>query len=146
MAERVSHDCLEIPERHVAVERDGIYPSETIDLADAVPHYATTPPIASQWASLSSNERRSQTIEETIPLEEQAIRLSPRDPGIGVWYSQIGRVHLLQSRTDEAILWLEKARSANSALSYVHVWLAAAYALKGESKRAAAPSSRKPAG
>jgi hypothetical protein len=52
-------------------------------------------------------------IEETIPLEEQAIRLSPRNPELlGVWYSQIGLVHLLQSRNDEAIVWLEKARSA----------------------------------
>jgi adenylate cyclase len=78
------------------------------------------------------------SIQETIPLEEQVIRLNPRDPGIGVSYSQIGRVHLLQSRIDEAIVWLEKARNANPALSYVHGWLAAAYALKGESERAAA--------
>src|SRR6516162_11926999 len=40
-------------------------------------------------------------IEEVIPLEEQAIRLSPRDPGIGFWYLLIGRVPLLQSRTDK---------------------------------------------
>jgi hypothetical protein len=39
---------------------------------------------------------------------------------------------LLQSRTDEAILWLEKARSANPAIPYVHLYLASAYALKGE--------------
>jgi len=31
------------------------------------------------------------SIEETIPLVEQAIRLSPRDPFIGVYYRQIGR-------------------------------------------------------
>jgi tetratricopeptide (TPR) repeat protein len=37
-------------------------------------------------------------IDETIPLEEQAIRLSPRDPQIGNWYELIGRVHLLRSR------------------------------------------------
>jgi hypothetical protein len=47
-----------------------------------------------------------------IPLLEQAIRLSPRDPGIGGWYYLIGTVQLLQSRTDEAIVCLEKARSA----------------------------------
>ena len=78
------------------------------------------------------------SIEETIALEEQAIRLSPHDPFIGVWYAQIGRVHLLQSRNDEAILWLDKARAANPTLPYVHAWLAAAYGLKGESERAAA--------
>ncbi len=76
------------------------------------------------------------SIEETIPLEEQAIRLSPRDPVIYLFYSQIGWVHLLQSRTDEAILWLEKARSAHPRFPYPN--LASAYALKGETERAAA--------
>jgi len=78
------------------------------------------------------------SIEETIPLEEQAIRLSPHDPNIGVWYAQIGRVHLLQSRNEEAIAWLEKARSASPAIPYIHAWLAAAYGLGGETERAAA--------
>jgi adenylate cyclase len=78
------------------------------------------------------------SIEETIPLMEQAIRLSPRDPNIGVLYLQIGRVHLLESRTEEAIVWLEKARSANAAHPLIREHLAAAYGLKGESERAAA--------
>jgi adenylate cyclase len=79
------------------------------------------------------------SIEETIPLIERAIRLSPRDPfALGFWYQTIGIVHLLQSRTDEAIVWLEKARSHSPALSSVHAQLASAYALDGETKRAAA--------
>ena len=78
------------------------------------------------------------SIEEIIPLAEQAIRLSPRDPYIANRYSRIGWVHLLQSHTDEAILWLEKARSANPALPSVHASLASAYALNGETERAAA--------
>jgi tetratricopeptide (TPR) repeat protein len=52
------------------------------------------------------------SVEEAISLFEQAIRISPRDPEIGVWSFRIGLVHLVQSRTDEAIVWLEKARSA----------------------------------
>ena len=63
--------------------------------------------------------------------------LSPRDPLIYSWCHWIGQAHLLQSRTDEAIVWLEKARSANPAFPGTHGWLAAAYALKGENKRAA---------
>ena len=47
-------------------------------------------------------------------------------------------MHLLQSHTDEAIVRLEKARSAVPAVSLVHGWLASAYALKGETERAAA--------
>jgi adenylate cyclase len=77
-------------------------------------------------------------IEEVIPLEEEVIRRSPRDPVIGWWYFTIGSVHLLQSRNDEAIVWLEKARAAVPAASIVHARLAAAYALKGETERAAA--------
>jgi tetratricopeptide (TPR) repeat protein len=50
---------------------------------------------------------------------------------------QIGLVHLLQSRTDEAILWFERARNANPALAAVHAYLASAYALKGETEPAA---------
>src|SRR5215472_7999855 len=78
------------------------------------------------------------SIEELIPLVEQAIRLSPRDPQIAVMDYRIGEVHLLQSRTDKAISWLEKARSANPELQYVHAFLASAYALNGETERAAA--------
>jgi adenylate cyclase len=78
------------------------------------------------------------SIDQVIPLEEQAIRLSPRDPGIGWWYLLIGTVHLLQSRTDEAIVWLEKARSALPGVPVFHSRLASAYALRGEAERAAA--------
>jgi TolB-like protein/class 3 adenylate cyclase/Flp pilus assembly protein TadD len=78
------------------------------------------------------------SIEQTIPLVEQAMRLTPRDPEIDLFYYRIGLVHLLQSRTDEAIVWLERARSINPALPRTHAHLASAYALKGETERAAA--------
>ena len=76
-------------------------------------------------------------IEETIPLVECAIRLSPRDPELGVWFQQIGVAHLLQSRTEKAIVWLEKARNAIPAHPIFRADLAAAYALLGENERAA---------
>jgi tetratricopeptide (TPR) repeat protein len=71
------------------------------------------------------------------PRSPLAIRLSPRDPNIGMMYFQIGRIHLLQACIDEAIIWLEKARSATPAFSGIRAWLASAYALKGETERAA---------
>jgi hypothetical protein len=46
-------------------------------------------------------------------------------------------VHLLQSRIDAAILSTERARSGNPRLAGPHAWLAAAYAIKGDSERAA---------
>jgi len=76
-------------------------------------------------------------LEEVIPAQEQAIRLSPRDPYIANWYWRIGMVHLLQSRTDEAIIWLDRARNANSQIAGPHAWLASAYAVKGDLDRAA---------
>jgi tetratricopeptide (TPR) repeat protein len=78
------------------------------------------------------------SIEEVVPLVEQAIRISPRDPDIGWWYQLIGIVNLLQSHIDEAIIWLEKARNITLAHSGIHIRLAAAYALRSETERAAA--------
>jgi len=85
------------------------------------------------WCKLSIG-----SIEEVIPLLEQAIRLSPRDPGIGSFYHLIGTVHLLQSHTDEAVVWLEKTRSAMPTAPILRSRLAAAYALRGETERAVA--------
>jgi adenylate cyclase len=77
------------------------------------------------------------SIDEVIPLAEQVIRLSPRDPYIANRYARIGSVHLLRSHYSDAVLWLEKARSANRALPSVHASLASAYALMSEAERAA---------
>jgi TolB-like protein/Tfp pilus assembly protein PilF len=75
-------------------------------------------------------------LDEVIPTHEQAIRLSPRDPWLPNWYWRVGMAHLLQARTDEAILWLERARNANPRMAGPHAWLASAYGLKGETDRA----------
>jgi TolB-like protein/DNA-binding winged helix-turn-helix (wHTH) protein len=77
-------------------------------------------------------------LDDGVALEEQAIRLSPHDPFLGVWYFRIGQARLLQSRVDEAISWLEKAHDANAAYPFAPTWLAAAYGLKGDLPRAAA--------
>jgi hypothetical protein len=52
-------------------------------------------------------------------------------------YLIIGEVHLLQSRT-EAIVSLKRARIGNPGSPWPHAYLASAYALKGETERAAA--------
>jgi len=75
---------------------------------------------------------------EAIELMEQAIRLSPRDPGISHRYAPLGLMHLFQSHTDEAISWLEKGRRANRSDPAPRWFLASAYGLKGELDRAAA--------
>jgi len=74
-------------------------------------------------------------IEEMIAALEQIIRLSPRDPYMGSCYSRIGAAHLLQSRTQEAILWLEKARTAIPFRPFPRICLAAAFGFKGDTDR-----------
>jgi len=56
------------------------------------------------------------SLEPAIAVLLQVVRLSPRDPEIGVWFGRIGLIYLLQSRFDEAVLWLERARNANPEL------------------------------
>ena len=75
--------------------------------------------------------------EAARPTEHPDALDCPRDPGIGWWYLAIGTVHL-QTRANEAILWLEKARSAVPAAPVFRSRVAAAYALRGETERAAA--------
>jgi tetratricopeptide (TPR) repeat protein len=109
---------------------------------EAIPYFETAIAfdrnLLGAYANVSWCKLLTGSIDEVIPLVEQVIRLSPRDHLIGLWHYWIGRVHLLQSRTDEAILWLEKARRANPALAFVHAYLASAYALQGEHHRAGA--------
>ena len=77
-------------------------------------------------------------IDEAITAQLQAIRLSPRDPNIGFWYFRIGQAHLVQSRFHEAIPWLEKARSVEPGIPFIRAFLAAAYAMVGDTEKAAA--------
>jgi tetratricopeptide (TPR) repeat protein len=109
---------------------------------EAISEYETVLALDRNWVyaffALGQCRLFTGSIEETIPLVEQAIRLSPRDPELGAWYQTIGLVHLLQSRTVEAIMWLEKARNQFPANSMIRAQLAAACALAGETKRGAA--------
>jgi adenylate cyclase len=107
----------------------------------AVREYETVIALNRNWAHAYSHlgwcKFMTGAIEALIPAQEQAIRLSPRDPQIGLFYSRIGRAHLLQSRTDEAIVWLERACNATPAAAIFRSFLAAGYALKGDISPAA---------
>jgi TolB-like protein/class 3 adenylate cyclase len=73
--------------------------------AEAIPEYETVLASDRNWVfvlfALGQCKRFTGSIEETIPLVDKAIRLSPRDPVIGIFYHEIGLVLLLQSRSDE---------------------------------------------
>jgi adenylate cyclase len=92
--------------------------------------------LANAYAWLGRCKLAIGSVDEVIPLVEYAIRLSPHDRNLAAWCWQIGAVHLLKARADEAVRWLEKARSAYAGYHYIHASLAAGYALRGERKRA----------
>jgi tetratricopeptide (TPR) repeat protein len=110
--------------------------------AEAIPEYETALASNRNWVfamfALGQCKLYSGAIEEVIPLVDRALRLSPRDPMRSSFFSEIGRVHLLQSRTDEALSWLEKARDLAPRHPSFRAWVASAHALKGETDPAAA--------
>jgi adenylate cyclase len=109
---------------------------------EAIPEYETAVAFDRNWVralhALGQCKFFVGSLDEVIPLVEQALRLSPRDPVAGVFHFQIGRVHLVQLRTDEAILRFEQARNAWPGHPAIRAHLASSYALKGEAERAAA--------
>ena len=108
---------------------------------EAVPEYETAITLDPNWgsalAALIWCKLYTGSIEEAVALAERAIHINPGDAQIGNWYQRIGFAHLLQSHTDEAIHWFEKARSQNPGHPAPHIYLASAYGLAGETDRAA---------
>jgi TolB-like protein/class 3 adenylate cyclase len=142
-AERLIEEVVGISPRHAVAHfaRGHILRAQNRFEA-AIPEYESAIAANRNWVVAIANLGLCKffvgSIEEAIPAQQQAIRLSPRDPRLPNWYWRIGMVHLLRSRTTEAILWLEKARNANPRLPGPHGWLASAYALAGEHDRVAA--------
>ena len=116
--------------------------ARTARFADAIPEYeimlAANPNAVGAIPHLAWCRFMTGALDEAIPLLEKAIRLSPRDPRLYLWYTRLGTVHLFQGRIDEAISGLDKARRANPPFPPPHALLAAAYGLKGDTARAAA--------
>jgi len=81
---------------------------------DAIPELETALALNPNWLNslnlLAWCKIMTGSIAEAIPLEEQAIRLSPGDPASWEYYNNMGIAHLLLSQPDEAIVWFEKAR------------------------------------
>jgi hypothetical protein len=74
----------------------------------------------------------------SMPKGLRPLRLPVAPPRFrSVTPNALRRRHLVQSRTNDAIVWLERARRANPQFPGVHAMLAAAYALNGEINRAA---------
>jgi tetratricopeptide (TPR) repeat protein len=113
--------------------------------AEAIPEYETVLTMNRNSVAAMANLGRCKIwrgpVEEGIAAQENAIRLSPRDPNTWSWYFRIGEGDLLLSHIEDAVVWLEKARNGNPAPDYIHAYLAAAYALGGDGEEAAAELS-----
>ena len=112
---------------------------------DAIPEYQTAialdPNLPHAYAWLADCKLKTGSIEGVIPLLDRAMQLSPQDPSVGPWYWRIGIVHVYRHQPDEAVAWLEKALAAYATRGpaagyWVHGWLAAALAMKGDLARA----------
>jgi TolB-like protein/Flp pilus assembly protein TadD len=110
--------------------------------AEAIPEYELALALNRNWVGAMSSLGWCKfyigAVEDAIPSIERAIRLSPRDGQLANWYWRIGVVHLVQSRLDEAIRWFEKARNTNPGYLVPYAFLAASYALEGQTEPAAA--------
>jgi tetratricopeptide (TPR) repeat protein len=75
---------------------------------------------------------------EAIPLLEQAMKISPRDPSIGYTHYRLGLANLLLGNVDEAIRWYEKAVQTYPFPWDAYLELGAAFSLKGDKASAQA--------
>jgi adenylate cyclase len=74
--------------------------------------------------------------EEAPALVEQALRLSPHDPSIGVFHWVIGRANFHAEHYDRAVPWLHRSVQARPNLWYNRLYLVSAYALLGQREEA----------
>jgi TolB-like protein len=70
--------------------------------------------------------------ERTWSYIERALRLSPRDPSLGIWLGLAASAELMMERYDDAIALYERARNLGLILSRHLVGLGAAHALRGD--------------
>ena len=75
---------------------------------------------------------------EALAPVEQAIRLSPRDPELYVWYFVLCHAHTHLARDASAIEWCNKSIATGKTFYFAYVDLASAYAWRGQKAEAAA--------
>jgi adenylate cyclase len=91
---------------------------------------ALDPNLALGYAQKANQLVLTGRAKEAPPLVLKAIRLSPRDPGISVFYWVLGRAYFAMRNYDEAIIWLRKSVAERS-VWYNWAHLASAFALSG---------------
>jgi adenylate cyclase len=75
---------------------------------------------------------------EALAPVEKAIRLSPRDPQLYVWYFVLCHANTHLARDTQAIEWCLKSLATGKMFYFAYVDLASAYAWRGQNAEAAA--------
>lgn len=88
------------------------------------------------YAQLGTCKLESGRPEETHALVAKAMRLSPRDPSLGIFMSIAGLASFHMERDDDAIAWLQRALAAGPCLAYEYAYLASVLALVGRTDEA----------
>ena len=118
-------------------------PNEGLRAADA--GLAIDPNDANLLAQRSNTESNLRQFEQAKSDVQQAMRLSPRDPRIGLWHNYMADAELGLGHFDAVIEESSKAIDAGWKVFYSYLNLAAAHALKGdmdEAKTALAEARR----
>jgi adenylate cyclase len=104
--------------------------NESLRTADA--GLAINPNYAPLYAARSSAKSSLGQFEQAKSDAQQAMRLSPRDPSIGLFRVQLGDAELGLGHFDAAIDQYQNATDAGYRRFFVYTNLAAAYALEGK--------------
>jgi tetratricopeptide (TPR) repeat protein len=112
-------------------------PNDALRVADT--GLVINPNSASLYATRGNAETYLRQFEQAKSDVEQAMRLSPRDPRIGLWHNFMAGAELGLGHFDAAIDEANKAIDAGWRSFYSYHYLAAAHALKGDIDQAKAP-------
>jgi TolB-like protein/cytochrome c-type biogenesis protein CcmH/NrfG len=109
------------------------------DFDAAIAEYETAiainPSLAAAYASLGNAEIRAGRAGEAFAPLETAIRLSPRDPLLNVWYFYVCHAHTHLAQDEAAIEWCRRSIAVNP-YWIANVDLASAYAWTGRDAEA----------
>ncbi len=116
---------------------------EAVEAAETAVNLDPNLAVAYMW--MGAAEFPEGHCDQAIAHIRQAFRLSPRDPGDGLWYYNLGNSELCRAHDDAAVDGYKRAIDAGFRVWIVYAWLAAAEASKGndiEAKSALAEARR----
>jgi adenylate cyclase len=110
------------------------HPNESLAAADA--GLAINPNSALLYGARSVVEVYLDRLEQAKSDAQEAMRLSPRDPRIGLWHFFVGLAEFGQGRYDASVDECHKALDAGLGTPFTYYTLAAALALEGKMEEA----------